>query len=118
MISTPQPLEINRCPSSVPVPVNKLQRAARFLYKIERIPPARGISVVFCSDTAIRKLNVRYRHIDRATDVLSFYMGDDDMLGEIYISLLRAAVQARRFHVTCLYPLDAILIRGLIESLN
>ncbi len=44
------------------------------------------VSVVLTNDSEIRKLNKRYRGIDRATNVLSFETGDKDLLGDIFIS--------------------------------
>jgi probable rRNA maturation factor len=118
MCSTTQPLEIIRRFSSLTVPVKKLQRTSRLLYKNEHIPLTRSISVVFCSDSAIRKLNARYRHIDRATDVLSFTMGDNDLLGEICISLQRAAIQARRYRVTYQEEVVRLFIHGFYHLLG
>ena len=67
------------------------------------------VSVTFIDNEGIRKLNRNYRKIDKATDVLSFplfdFEGDGDamedelcnMLGDIVISLERAAEQAEEF---------------------
>jgi len=118
MHSNPQPLDIIRCYFSLPVPVKKLQQTSRLLYKKEHVPLTQGISVVFCSDSAIRKLNARYRHIDHATDVLSFTMGDNDLLGEIYISLQRAAIQARRYRVTYQEEVVRLFIHGFYHLLG
>jgi probable rRNA maturation factor len=118
MRSTTQPLDIIRCSSSLTVPVNKLQRTSRLLYKNEHVPLTRSISVVLCSDSTIRKLNARYRHIDSATDVLSFTIGDKDLLGEIYISLQRAAIQARRYRVTYQEEVLRLFIHGFYHLLG
>ena len=71
------------------------------------------ISVTFVDNDAIRELNNEHRGIDRATDVLSFPMLDFDgdaadaeydydgelvMLGDIVISLERAAEQAKEYN--------------------
>lgn len=63
------------------------------------------VSVTFCDNEQIRELNRTYRDKDRATDVLSFPQyepfkaGEETdppvMLGDIVISLERAAEQAR-----------------------
>ena len=67
------------------------------------------VSVTFTDDDGIRKLNRNYRKIDKPTDVLSFPLFDfegegdamseelDDMLGDIVLSLERAAAQAEEF---------------------
>ena len=66
------------------------------------------VSVTFVDDEAIKEINHEHRSIDRATDVLSFPMGDGEffevdpdtdavLLGDIVISLERAAAQAEEY---------------------
>ena len=68
------------------------------------------VSVTFTDNEGIRKLNRKFRGIDRSTDVLSFplfdYSGEQNeppvdelvgMLGDIVISLEQATVQAEEF---------------------
>ncbi len=73
------------------------------------------ISVMFCDNERIRRLNRNHRNIDRATDVLSFPLFEYDengeiiqdeldfnpngemILGDIVISLERAAEQAEEY---------------------
>ena len=66
------------------------------------------VSLTFCDDEKIRELNNKFRGIDKATDVLSFPLFDDEtpdyivpeidcMLGDIVISLERARAQAEEF---------------------
>lgn len=66
------------------------------------------VSVTFVDDEAIKEINHEHRGIDRATDVLSFPMGDGEffevdpdtdavLLGDIVISLERAAAQAEEY---------------------
>ncbi|MGA2507525.1 MAG: rRNA maturation RNase YbeY [Chitinispirillaceae bacterium] len=118
MDSVLHPLRIIQHYHSMPIPARKLQRFAPTLYKREHISLSRNISVVFCSDYTIRKLNARYRHIDRPTDVLSFSMGDEDLLGEIYISLQRAAIQARRYRVPYQEEVIRLFIHGFYHLLG
>ena len=64
------------------------------------------VSVTFCNNSYIHKLNKEYRNIDKPTDVLSFPLFEKDELsladgqaavpiGDIIISLERAAEQAK-----------------------
>ncbi len=64
------------------------------------------VSVTLCDNAYIRKLNKQYRNVDKHTDVLSFPMYENGefelsecisgaVLGDIVISLERAAEQAR-----------------------
>lgn len=74
----------------------------------EGIDDTAEVSVTFVDNKGIRELNNEHRGIDRETDVLSFPLGDDDgyeidpdndaiMLGDIVISLERAAQQAEEY---------------------
>ncbi len=66
------------------------------------------VSVTLVDNEGIRELNKEHRNIDRETDVLSFPLGDDSgyevdpdndaiMLGDIVISLEKAAQQAQEY---------------------
>lgn len=66
------------------------------------------ISVTFVNDAQIRDLNKQHRNIDKATDVLSFPLGENGeydvnmetgakVLGDIVISMERAVAQAEEY---------------------
>ena len=57
--------------------------------------PEACFSVVFVTDRVMHSYNLRYRHIDKPTDVLSF-PGHDGYLGDILISTETAWKQARK----------------------
>lgn len=72
------------------------------------LPATAEVSVMFCDDEAIHVLNKKWRDVDAPTDVLSFPLLDDAeewheapegevLLGDIVISLERAAEQAKRY---------------------
>jgi len=92
--------------------------AAKSVYRREGVSVAQSATVVLCSDYMIRKLNRLYRGKDKATDVLSFYFGDGDLLGEVYISPRRAEVQARRYGVSYEEELKRLLIHGLLHLMG
>ena len=52
-------------------------------------------SVVFITDKAMRGYNLRFRRIDKTTDVLSF-PGENGYLGDILISTETASEQAQK----------------------
>ena len=62
---------------------------------LEMGQPDAAFSVVFVTDKAMREYNLRYRHMDKSTDVLSF-RGEDGYLGDILISTETAWAQAHR----------------------
>lgn len=83
-----------------------VKRCCNAVLSHEGRPEPAEISVNFCDDAAIRDLNRSYRNKDRATDVLSFPMGEEGVfeknvetgaviLGDIVISIERAVAQAK-----------------------
>jgi len=73
---------------------------------------------VLCSDYKIKKLNERYRSKNKPTDVLSFNFNDPDLLGEIYISLQRAEIQARRYGISYEKEVIKLLVHGLFHLIG
>lgn len=85
-----------------------IERCTRAALAEEEINEDAQVSVTLVDNEAIREINREHRDIDRATDVLSFPLGDDDsfdtdpetgaiLLGDIVISLERAEKQAKEF---------------------
>lgn len=108
-------LEIHHQYARLPYPEEKLQDIAKRIYRNEKISSRQKTSLILCSDYMIRKLNRQYRKKDKPTDVLSFEMGDPDLLGEIYISLERARVQANRFGITYDEEILRLFIHGMFH---
>jgi probable rRNA maturation factor len=113
-----QPLIISHHFSALPLPTTRLRMLAQTLFTGERVPHSKTISAVFCSDYLIKKLNARYRRKNHPTDVLSFSIGDPDFLGEIYISLERARVQARRYGLSYTDEVVRLFIHGFFHLLG
>ncbi|GBU22957.1 hypothetical protein R80B4_02870 [Fibrobacteres bacterium R8-0-B4] len=111
-------IDIIRQYEPLPCPTALLIKAAKSVYRREGVSAGQSTAVILCSDYMIRKLNRRYRGKDKATDVLSFPFGDDDLLGEVYISLQRAAVQARRYGVSYEDELKRLLVHGLLHLMG
>lgn len=109
------PLKIHLTAEHFLIPVRSIKKLALKIYHEEKLSLVRQTNLVCCSDYRIRKLNRSYRAIDRVTDVLSFSFNDEDMLGEIYISLERAAVQARRFGLTFNEEVERLFVHGLLH---
>jgi probable rRNA maturation factor len=111
---------ISACTDSVrfATPIDALNRLGKRIYSTEKILFSRATHVIFCSDYRIRKLNARFRKKNRATDVLSFNYDDPDLLGEIYISVERAGVQARRYQVTLTDEILRLFVHGMFHLLG
>lgn len=85
-----------------------IERCTRAALAEEQIDEDAQVSVTLVDNEAIREINCEHRNIDRETDVLSFPLGDDEsfdtdpetgaiLLGDIVISLERAAEQAKEY---------------------
>jgi probable rRNA maturation factor len=102
----------------LPCPRAALTAAATRIAAAEDGRRRRAVNCICCSDYKIRKLNRDYRTIDRATDVLAFPFDEPDFLGEIYISLQRAAVQARRYGHSYDQELLRLFVHGYLHLLG
>lgn len=89
------------------------------------------ISVSFVDNKYIHKINKKYRHIDRPTDVISFAFldteGDYDkilstkgpvVLGDIYISIEKAKEQAEEYQHSLHRELCFLFVHGLLHLLG
>ncbi|OQX01020.1 rRNA maturation RNase YbeY [Candidatus Parcubacteria bacterium A4] len=68
-----------------------------------------SISVAFINSKKMRELNRKYRKKDKPTDVLSFFAGEKDSLGEIIIC--PEEVMGKRELISC-------LIHGVLHLLG
>ena len=77
-------------------------------------------TIAFVSDRQIKELNRRFRGVDKATDVLSFPAGDETSdattnLGDIAVSLERAAIQAKENQLTVDEEIAQLILHGLLH---
>ncbi|MEP6888990.1 MAG: rRNA maturation RNase YbeY [Nitrospirales bacterium] len=95
---------------------------------IERILSAAGesnaaLSVEFIGDRRMRRLNAQYRGRDMTTDVLAFAMREapgprSTLLGDVVISVPRAAKQAAEQRHPVKHELAVLLIHGILHLLG
>lgn len=81
-----------------------------------------GVTVVFVSDAAIKRLNQQFRGKDQTTDVLSFpnkaepFENENrEHLGEVVISVRRAAAQAKQNGLTFSNEVEQLILHGLLH---
>ena len=117
-MTPPQPVIIFTGNNSKSLPSGKIRELTRRIYSGEKISFLRSTNLVCCTDYRIRRLNRIYRGIDRATDVLSFPFDDEDFLGEIYISIRRTEVQARRFGLSFNEEFCRLFIHGILHLIG
>ena len=73
------------------------------------ILPAQGVACLITSDAELRKLNLKFRGKNHATDVLSFPPGD------IAVSFDRAAAQATELGHSVEEELRILILHGLLH---
>lgn len=89
------------------------------------------LSVLFAADPYVHSLNLEYRGVDRPTDVLAFAMSEaarsegpvtiqaaEDVLGDVVISVDRAAAQARRYRRTLEREILKLVAHGVLHLLG
>ena len=95
----------------------------------EEFEGAAEVSVTFVDDDAIHQLNLQYRNIDKATDVLSFPLGENGvydinndtgakLLGDIVISVPHAVDQADRYGHTLQREIGFLTVHSMLHLLG
>lgn len=93
--------------------VKKAVKVFGRVYKIKN----KELSIAFVGDAEIKKLNLIYRGINKATDVLSF-KGDEENFGEIIIDYNQIKRQAGDFNNNVEEELIFILVHGLLHLIG
>lgn len=83
----------------------------------EKIPVA--INVILVSDNYLYDLNVSYLGHDTLTDVITFdYSVDNQISGDVYISIERVKDNAKELHVRVYQELNRVIIHGILHLLG
>ncbi len=87
-----------------------------------------GVDILFCNNDFIHSINAEYRKIDSPTDVISFALFADSEervifdnyinLGQIIISVEKAALQADEYDTTLENELINLLSHGILHLLG
>ena len=73
------------------------------------------VSIILTNDTEIHKLNKQYRDMDKPTNVLSFELGDDLLLGDIYISLDTVKREAKNAKISVEEHTAHMVVHGMLH---
>ena len=107
-----------------------LQQAAKLTIEAAaspKFPKCLELSLLLTDDEGLRALNRTYRGVDKPTDVLSFPLWQDEPpraspaplpLGDIVISLPRAAAQARELQHSTERETVFLFVHGLLHLLG
>ena len=99
-----------------------------FLYYSAKTADIDGeVNLLFCDDEYIKNLNKEFRNKDKATDVLTFRLKDDESfpdfgfseeLGDIFISLDAVGRNASSFGVPFSEELTRIMLHGVMHLMG
>jgi probable rRNA maturation factor len=79
---------------------------------------AESVSVSFVSEKKMRELNKRYRKKDRPTDVLSFELNEDNILGDVVICPGIARENAKKYKVSYMDETSRLFVHGLLHLMG
>ncbi len=101
-----------------------LNKIIKYTLKMEKVKKS-ICSIVFINDEFMHELNLKYRGIDRTTDVLSFAFEDNNnicynirQLGEIFVSIPKMKEQAREYGHSEKRELAFLVVHGLLHLLG
>lgn len=73
------------------------------------------VSITLTNDDEIHQLNKQYRGIDKPTNVLSFELGDDILMGDIYISLDTVLREAATANIPVADHIAHMIVHGMLH---
>lgn len=106
--------------------LNLVEKNLMLMAKLENIEAKKEVGLIIVDDEVIKEINRAYRKIDEVTDVLSFALDEgeeilnikgmeDNMIGDIYISIDRALEQSERYGHGIERELCFLALHGLLH---
>lgn len=106
-----------------------IRRCCNAVLKEENFGADAEVSVRFVDNETIRELNAQFRNIDKATDVLSFPLGENGeydtnydtgakLLGDIVISIPRAMEQAEAYNHSLQREIGFLTVHSMLHLLG
>lgn len=106
--------------------LEELKGVLEYAIKKEKLEKVE-FNVIVVDNSYIHELNKNYRGIDRETDVITFALEDEEkvingsdsrVLGDIYISIDKAKVQAEEYHHSLKRELIFLAVHGFYHLLG
>lgn len=105
--------------------IKKIKEVIDHLLQKENVKNA-IFNIAIVNNKEIRKINRKYRNIDKYTDVISFALEDHKdniksdlrVLGDIYISIDKAIEQKEAYEHSLLRELSFLSVHGLLHLLG
>lgn len=115
---------INNVEDLINFDLERLGKVCDIIIENEGLAARGKIDVIFVDDHFIHDLNLRFRGIDRPTDVLSFELSAtpftgtfeaDDIGGEVYVSVDHAIEQAKEQEIPFPEEIARLVFHGLLH---
>ena len=91
-----------------------MKKTAKFILEYEKVKNY-NISFTLISDADIKKMNRKYRKVNRITDVISFLVDENLFMGDIYISDNRPKRNAKKFGFSYEQELCYLVIHSILH---
>ena len=86
-------------------------------YNYMKVEGDKEISFIFLNNEEIHEMNRNYREKDYPTDVLTF-PGEDDYLGDVFISIDKVKEQAIEFNHSIETEMSFMFVHGFLHSIG
>ena len=78
-----------------------------------------GVNYIFCSDEHLREINIQYLNHKTYTDIVTFNYGSNDQIeGDIFISIDRVRENAEKFKTDFQTELHRVIIHGILHLIG
>lgn len=95
--------------------VAEIKKLLKKVFK--KVKDKKSMEIIFVNLNEIHQMNLKFREIDRPTDVLSFVNDDEDIssLGDIFISLEQAEKQAKDYEHSFEREVGFLAVHGYLH---
>lgn len=106
--------------------IKSIKKYVKKCLKEEKVKNA-SFNIILTTNEEIKKLNTKYRNIEKETDVISFALEDEKqekfflkerVLGDIYISVDKAKSQSKEYGHSLKRELSFLAVHGLLHLLG
>lgn len=98
--------------------INKSKKWIKFIIERENFE-LNYINFIFCSDTYLHSINLKYLDHDTFTDIITFdYSEQNTLEGDIYISIDRVRENAKDFHIEFESELQRVMAHGVLHMMG
>ena len=115
--------EVNFFYENIDFRIEKKRKIKHWIENIltrERYKREFRVSYIFCSDSFLSVINRQYLHHTSLTDIITFSLADteDEIEGEVYISIDRVRENSNKFDVLFETELYRVIVHGILHLLG